>query len=223
MNHTVEYIPIITTLFSVYFVAEIFRHYLAKRTTYLFWWSLGVLTYGLGTLAGSINVLIGWSEWNLRFWYIVGALMGGFPLAQGSVYLLMNRAFAHITSVLFIILIVAGSIAVMTSPIVIPESFNYKLTGSVFAYKWVRYFSPFINVYSFFFLVGGAIYSAIRYYRKGDRQARFKGNIYIAIGGLLPGIGGIFTRMGHVNVLFVTELFGIILIYYGYHIIRADK
>jgi hypothetical protein len=56
-----------------------------------------------------------------------------------------------------------------------------------------------------------------------DKQARFKGNVFIAIGGLLPGIGGSMTRMGHVNVLFVTELIGLILIYIGYRIIKLDK
>ena len=73
------------------------------------------------------------------------------------------------------------------------------------------------------FLVGGAIYSAIKYYKLGQREAPFKGNIFIAIGGLLPGIGGTFTRMGYVEVLFITELIGLILIYVGYRIIKTDR
>ena len=83
--------------------------------------------------------------------------------------------------------------------------------------------SACFNIYSFIFLVGGAIFSAIKYYRQIDREARFKGNVFIAIGGLLPGIGGMFTRMGYVNVLFVTELIGLFLIYLGYRIIKLDK
>jgi hypothetical protein len=169
------------------------------------------------------SILFGWNEINLRCWYIVGALLGGFPLAQGSVYLLMNRKFANFTSYLFISLIIIASVCVVLTPISIPEGFEYKLTGVVFEWKWVRYFSPVINLYSFIFLVGGAIYSAVKYYRMADKQARFKGNVFIAIGGLLPGIGGSMTRMGHVNVLFVTELIGLILIYVGYRIIKLDK
>jgi hypothetical protein len=72
-------------------------------------------------------------------------------------------------------------------------------------------------------LVGGAVYSAVYYFKKSDRQAQFKGNIFIAIGGLLPGIGGTFTRMGYVEVLFVTELMGLLLIYFGYRIIKKNK
>lgn len=163
MNNYIEYIPIFTTLFSIYFFREIWNHYQQKKTTYLLWWSLGVLTFGLGTLAESINVLIGWSIPNVKYWYIVGALLGGYPLAQGSVYLLMKKKFADITRSLNVFLIVPASVFVILTPISIPENFNYKLSGKVFVWEWVRYFSPFINLYAFVFLVGGAIYSAIKY------------------------------------------------------------
>lgn len=219
----IEYIPIITTLFSIYFTREIYLHYKFKKTEYLKWWTIGVITFGLGTLSESINVLFGWQEWNLRFWYILGALLGGFPLAQGSVYLLMNRKFAKTTTWIFSTLIVLGAMAAILSPVSSPDLYDGKLTGKVFEWSWVRYFSPFINLYAFIFLVGGAIFSAVRYKKFPEHQIRYKGNIFIAIGGLLPGIGGTFTRMGYVNVLFVTELLGLLLIFYGYIIIRNKK
>jgi len=223
MSHYIEYIPIITTIFSIFFAREIFAHYRRSKTTYLMWWTIGVVAFGLGTLSESINVLFGWSELNTRIWYIVGALLGGFPLAQGSVYLLMNRKFAHGSTVLFTSIIVFAAVCVMLTPIALPGGFDNKLTGKVFEWKWVRLFSPFINIYALIFLVGGAIYSAIKYYGQKVHEARFKGNIFIAIGGLLPGIGGTFTRMGHVNVLFVTELIGLTLIYIGYKIIKTEN
>jgi hypothetical protein len=42
------------------------------------------------------------------------------------------------------------------------------------------------------------------------------GNVFIAIGAILPGIGGTFTRFGHVEVLYVTEFVGLLFIYMGY-------
>ncbi len=223
MKNLIEYIPILTTLFSIYFFQEIYKHYQFKKKDYLLWWALGVLTFGLGTLSESINILFGWSEANLKYWYIVGALLGGYPLAQGSVYLLMNKKFAHATTLFFILLILVASYFVILTPVELPESFNNKLTGSVFAWKWVRYFSPLINIYAFIFLVGGAIYSAYKYYKQGIKEAPFKGNIFIAIGGLLPGIGGSFTRAGYVEVLYVTEFIGLVSIFYGYKIIKENK
>jgi len=38
----------------------------------------------------------------------------------------------------------------------------------------------------------------------------------IAVGALLPGIGGAATRAGYVEALYVTELLGLLLIYAGY-------
>lgn len=224
MVHAIpEYIPILTTIFSVFFFKEIFSHYKAKRKTYLLWWAIGVLTFGLGTIAESINVLFGWSEINVKYWYIVGALLGGFPLAQGSVYLLMSKRFSQVTTFIIVLLIVIASICVVLSPIEIHPSFDYKLTGKVLSWQWVRYFSPFINTYAFLFLVGGAGFSAVKYYKQGVKDTRFKGNIFIAIGGLLPGIGGSFTRAGYVEVLYITEFLGLLLIYYGYKIIKEGK
>lgn len=49
------------------------------------------------------------------------------------------------------------------------------------------------------------------------------GNVWIAIGAILPGIGGTFTRMGHVEVLYITEILGIPLIWPGYHTIINDR
>ena len=43
-------------------------------------------------------------------------------------------------------------------------------------------------------------------------------NVRIAIGATLPGIGGTATRMGHVAVLDVTELVGLLMTWAGYRI-----
>lgn len=218
----IEYIPIFTTLFSIYFFYVIFNHYQARNKQYLLWWSIGVLTFGLGTLSESINILLGWSELNTRFWYVVGALLGGYPLAQGSIYLLMKKKFADRSAIIVSTVIVVASVFVFLSPLDASVAANGKLTGKVLEWQWVRYFSPFINTYAFIFLVGGAVYSAMHYFRN-KALIKFKGNIFIAIGGLLPGIGGAATRAGHVNVLFVTEFIGLVLIFIGYTIIKKDK
>jgi hypothetical protein len=218
----VSYIPVLTTLLSVFFLSRIVPHYLAKRSPYLLWWTLGVLTFGMGTLTESINAIFGWSEWNTKVWYIVGALLGGYPLAQGTIYLLMKKRFADISAVVCTTAILIAAVCVLSSPIAVPEGFDHRLSGSVFAWQWVRGFSPLLNLYAFVFLFGGAVYSAIQYFARKDGRARFLGNILIAIGALLPGIGGSFTRFGYVEVLYITEFMGLSLIYFGYSMMRRD-
>lgn len=219
----VDYIPILTTLFSVFFLSRIIPHYLSKGSPYLLWWTLGVLTFGLGTLTESINAIFGWSEWNTKIWYVVGALLGGYPLAQGTIYLLMNKRFADFSTVLCSTAIVIAAVCVFLSPIAIPDGFDQRLTGRVFEWQWVRAFSPLLNLYAFVFLFGGAVYSAVQYFAVEQGRTRFLGNILIAIGALLPGIGGTFTRFGYVEVLYITELIGLTFIYFGYHMMRKDR
>ena len=114
-----------------------------------------------------------------------------------------------------------ASVCVLLSPVNPAPAEAHRLTGRVFGWQWVRGFSPFINLYAAIFLIGGAVLSAVRYWRRGDSGPRATGNGLIALGALLPGIGGSFTRFGHVEVLYVTEFVGLLLIFAGYRLVTG--
>jgi hypothetical protein len=220
----VYYLPIFTCTLSVIFSVDLFLHWRKKPgSTYLLWWFLGVLTFGAGTFTESWNTLMGWSETNFRWWYITGALLGGAPLAQGTVYLLLPKRAAHILTAVFLIVLVIASVAVLRSPIDMSMVEPERMSGKVFEWQWVRAFSPFINLYAVLFLIGVAAWSAYGYFKKGNSALRAWGNILIMVGAILPGIGGTMTRYGHVEWLYVTELIGLTLIYIAYRMIRADR
>ncbi len=189
---------------------------------YIFWWMLGVLFYGAGTVTESINTLTGFSITNFKAWYILGALLGGAPLAQGTAYLLLKKHTADILSAILVSIVIVCTVLVILSPVHPELVENNRMTGKILDWKFIRYITPFINIYAFILLVGGAIYSAIKYAKDSKFKNRFLGNIFIAVGGLLPGIGGSFTKFGYIEVLYVTELLGLLCIYYGYSIIRKD-
>ena len=98
-----------------------------------------------------------------------------------------------------------------------------ELARQVLEWHWVRLFSPFINTYAFIFLVGGAVLSAWRFSKNPKTRHRFIGNVLIAVGALLPGIGGTFTRFGYTEVLYITEMTGILLIFAGYKVVVDVK
>ena len=215
----VHYVPIVTTILTVPFALEVYRRYRRHpERLHLLWWAIGVVIYGVGTLTESLTTLLGWREPIFRAWYISGALMGGAPLAQGTVYLLLPRRRAHQLSIALVSLISIAAIAVLLSPINYSQVEGHRLTGRVFAWTWVRRFSPFINLYAVVFLIGGAILSAVRYSRSPSTRHRVLANVLIAVGAILPGIGGAATRMGYTEVLYVTELMGLLLIWSGYRI-----
>ncbi|HEY7475318.1 MAG TPA: hypothetical protein VH679_09935, partial [Vicinamibacterales bacterium] len=104
----------------------------------------------------------------------------------------------------------------LLSPIDYAQVEGHRLTGRVFGWTWVRRFSPFINLYAVVFLIGGAILSAVRNSGSPATRHRVVANVLIALGAVLPGIGGAATRMGYTEVLYVTELAGLLLIWAGY-------
>lgn len=218
MNSTglVGYLPIASTIISFAFAARLYVRYRERGGTHHVWWIIGMLTYGAGTLTESLTTLTGWHEPVFRAWYITGALLGGAPLAQGTVYLLMNRRTANRLTVVVASIVIIAAVCVVLSPINYAGVEPHRLTGRVLEWHWVRMFSPFINLYAVTFLIGGAILSAIRYRRRSETYHRYVGNVLIAIGALLPGIGGTFTRFGHTEVLYVTELIGLLFIYAGF-------
>ena len=212
----VYWIPFATTVVALMFATIVLRRYAERRGPHLLWWGVGLLIYGAGTITESLTTLMGWNEWVFRAWYITGALCGGAPLAQGTVYLLLRRRVADALAAVLVAAIVTAGAFVILSPINQLLVETHRLSGAVLGWHAVRMVSPFINTYAAVFLIGGAIASAARYRTQPEKRHRYIGNILIAIGALLPGIGGAFTRFGHVEVLYVTEFFGLLLIFAGY-------
>lgn len=216
-TNPVLYIPIATTFIALIFSWIVLQRYRQKgKGAHLLWWVAGIFMYGVGTFTEGFVTLFGWNETVFRAWYISGALLGGAPLAQGTAYLLMPRKTANrLTSLLVPVILVAAGL-VLLAPLDYTLVEPQRLSGKIILWQWVRLFSPFINIYAFIFLVGGAVLSAYRFHQSRQTYHRFVGNIFIAVGALLPGIGGTFTRFGYTEVLYVTELVGIVLIYVGY-------
>jgi hypothetical protein len=218
MPDAVRYIPIATTILTIFFTPVVYRRWRSRRPApHLFWWSLGIAAYGLGTFTESFTTLFGWHEWVFRSWYITGALLGGAPLAQGTVFLMFSRKTATRMAVAVAVAILVGSALAILSPIDYSLVEPHRLTGHVFEWTSARaLITPFVNSYAAIFLIGGAIVSAWRYREDPSARHRFIGNCFIAVGALLPGIGGTATVFGHTEVLYVMEFLGIILIWIGY-------
>ncbi|MBC7237899.1 MAG: hypothetical protein H5T69_18810 [Chloroflexi bacterium] len=91
-----------------------------------------------------------------------------------------------------------------------------ELSGHAIITPGVRILTPFFNLYGTVTLVGGAIYSAYLFWRKRILLHRTLGSILIAVGAISPAFGGIFSRLGVPVALYLTELFGAILMFLGF-------
>jgi hypothetical protein len=179
------YLPILSTIISAAFAWVILARYRLKRQSYhLLWWGIGIGTYGLGTLIESLVTLFGWQSALFKAWYIAGALLGGAPLAVGTIYLLFGRRAGRIAVALLLAAVGVTSIFVILSPVRIDLVDPTILSGKALAWQSIRRVSPFINSLAALFLVGGAIYSAIRFFGHPESLyiAEFIGVILIWVG-----------------------------------------
>jgi hypothetical protein len=230
MDLTVGHIPIVTTVLAWAFAPIVFQRYRQKARTdgsgsarHLLWWSIGIFMFGVGTFTEGFTTLFGWHEPVFRSWYISGALLGGAPLAQGSVYLLFSRRTADRMTIVVFSYIAIAAVLVAISPIDAAKAADDILRGDVIEWSALRLLSIPINSYAAIMLIGGAAYSAYRFWRVAGDGNRAAGNALIAVGALLPGIGGGFSRAGYTEVLYVGEFIGLILIYFGYRLNVAKR
>jgi len=214
---SIHYLPIATSLVAFGFIiALVARCRLRDWPPYLTWWAIGVGCYGAGTTLESIITLDGNSVGLTRWWYLAGAILGAWPLATGSVYLVLKRSTANRLTLASAVPVLVAGAAVLIGPMDPAELEPHRPTGAVIGWQWIRLMTPFINAYAALFLVGGAVWSCRRFWGVPGQRPRTVGTALIAAGGLLPGIGGSMAKAGTVEALYVAELIGLILIWGGY-------
>lgn len=213
----IHYLPIATTVIAAAFCIVLLRRFFVRsQGMHLLWWAGGVFCYGLGTALEASVTLFGNSPGLNKAWYIAGAFLGGYPLAQGTVYLLLKRRTANILSSITLPFIVVMSILVVLSPTKLDALLVHKPGGAALGWQWLRLFTVPINIYAVVFLIGGAILSAVRYFQQTSTQGRAIGNTLIAFGALLPGIGGSMAKADIVEALYLGEFVGLLFIWAGY-------
>jgi hypothetical protein len=219
MNH----ISILSTLVTVIFIIALLRRYSQKGGTYLLVWAFGFFLYGLGTLT-EVVLSFAYSALMLKIWYLTGAMLTAAWLGQGTVFLLVRkRGIASILAGILGLVSLVAFILVVTAPVTAaaatyniqtPISSQYKeiLTrgGGTIALTII------LNIYGTLALVGGAIYSGFLFWRKRVLINRVLGNILIAAGALAPAMAGSFVKAGLPDLLYVSELIGVIVMYLGF-------
>lgn len=218
-----HYIPIFSTLVTFGFVAAVFNRYRYKKGMHLLFWGIGLVFYGLGTLSEVIMSFV-YSTAVLKIWYLSGAMLTAAWLGQGTIFLLVRkRGWAMGLATILILLSLAAAVLVTLAPVTeavrayntsLPISTQYK--DILVRSGAITLLTVLFNIYGTLGLVGGALYSAYLFWRKRVLANRLVGNLLIAGGALLPAMAGSFVQAGIVDVLYLSELFGAILMYVGF-------
>ena len=211
------YVPLITSIVSLIFAVTVLDQYFARRKPYQLLWAIGLFMYCISTFTefwwntqGHVLILY-------RLWYLLGAILVAAYLGQGTLYLLMRRRQAHLIMVILSIATIYAAVRVLTVEIDI-SGLTTLLTGvGVMPFDIRAIITPLFNTFGTLALVGGAIYSAFIFWRKHILRHRVIANILIALGALLPALGGIhISTNGDLNLFFVFELIGAIIMFVGF-------
>lgn len=228
-------LPLASTIMSAVFAVILLRRYAQRRGKHLLIWGIAMIMYGLGTFA-EFYLSFAWSATIFRLWYLCGATLVAAWLGQGTIHLLVRKP--RVADTLLVILTVASLVAAIhlfATPLNeslfdpgVPVSHQYATNSAkgivgLMPEGGVRSYSFLFNIYGTVALVGGALYSATVFWRKRILPQRVLGNVFIALGGLSPALGGTLARVGATEFLYVSELIGVVLIFIGFRLATTQQ
>jgi hypothetical protein len=218
-----HYLPILSTIITFFFAVAVFSRFRVRHGAHLLLWSIGLVLYGIGTLT-EVIMLFSFNAIALKVWYLSGAMLTAAWLGQGTINLLVRRrGIAPTLNIILLIVSLLAMVLVLAAPIT-PAAANYNNAQPLSAQYQdiltrsgiVVLLTILLNTYGTLTLVGGAIYSAFIFWRKKVLFNRMVGNILIAVGAILPAMGGSFIKMGLPDFLYLSEFLGAILMYVGF-------
>ncbi len=235
------YIGLATTIVSAVLAFLVLQRYARKRKgAHLLLWGIGL---ALWAVAGLCEVILafGWNDPAFRLWYWTGALVIPPTLGQGTLHLLVKRKeIPIVTDIVIGVLVFASLVWAFGVPldagafrpgsdvgVFLTESYRDILPASPVR----RVLAPFMNGWGTVLLVGGAAYSAILFLRKQIMPNRVLGNIFIAIGGIIPAFGGSLVKMAETTpeltalgstLKFIGILLGVVLLFIGFQLAVKD-
>lgn len=207
-------IPLIACIVSFIFTLTVLDQFFAKRKPYQLVWAIGLFMFFIAT--GSMFWIDAWgmNETAYRLWYLFGAVLVAAYLGMGTLYLLARQRVAHIIMAILLVTSLYAVFRVFT--VNIDVSTLQGLSRDTIPQEMRNMF--YFNIFGTVALVGGAIYSAWVFWRRRIMPHRLVSNILIAIGAMLPALGGTLARFGvsssTAHALLI--LLGIIIIFIGF-------
>lgn len=201
---------------SLVFAAVVYRQYMDRRRPYQLIWSLALLIFMLGAFCQFVAERNGWSDLIYRVWYYSGAMLSAAYLGQGTMYLMAPRKVAHASFGVLGFVSGVGLGLAAALPVDMTKALDHgAVTGNGFPLTMLILLIP-LNTYGTVALVGGALWSVFKFWRKRTLGRRALGTLLIAVGGLAVALGGTANRFGIPGLLYATEMIGVAIIFVGY-------
>ena len=214
-----NYIPLVTSIFSVIFTGLLVRQYKQRRKTHQLVWAGAMALYSMTALMEFLANpdVLGPSLLLIKVYYAGTGPMVGL-LGAGVLFLLVARRWS--TAYFAAVLVLTAVVVLFTFSAEIPSAEiqsafsaglpqGFRVAVTEFSMT-ARLPTILLNVTGAIFLIGGALFSYLR-----NRSRSY--NIPLALGGILPSLGG--SALGFYNnadIFFELELAGTILLFTGF-------
>jgi uncharacterized membrane protein len=214
-----DYLPLATSVVALVFFVFLLRQYLQRRRTHQLLWTIAMLFYSVSALMEFLMNpdLAGPSPAVFAVYYVLAAPLVGL-LGAGVAHLLARKTVANA----FLGFVVLCSLGLALTDFLTPlsqatlaSSFSGPLAKGFMAASdaypmTVRIFAIVLNSVGGATLILGALYSFAR-----DKSRTY--NIFLAIGGILPSVGGsMLGILGYPDLFFVLELGGTVFLFIGF-------
>jgi hypothetical protein len=178
-------------------------------------WLIAFTLFSLAAAAEVAGSLIGWSPLLVRGYYLAGAMLVVGFLGLGQLYLLAPDRIARIGPGLALFVTAVAVALLLETPVdstrLATAGWHALERGPILVAVTVT-----LNVLGTALVVGGAIYSAWQFWRRGIFRHRMIGCLLIAGGTLVVASGGTLTRLGRPEYLYLAMAVGVSIIFAGY-------
>jgi hypothetical protein len=187
-------------------------------------WAIALAMYAAASFAMFLGVRSGWTPFEYRLYWLLGAALTVPYLAQGEIYLLAPRWAAN---VLFLALLFGTAFAVarIRTAVVMTAHLSDQLPlgRDVFGAGTAAHRLPQLySIPAYGALLGGALWSAWRVRGRRELRGRFTGTLLIAGGATVVAVGsGIGAAFGMVALFSASLAAGVALMMAG--VVRASR
>lgn len=209
-------LPLVSALLSAALALVMLRRLRRRVRPHEAAWSVAFVLFALAAGSQAVGDVRGWTPLLARLYYVTGATLVVGWLGLGTWLLLVHKPWQRNAGVWVMLLLSGYAIGLVSLASVD--------TGLLANAGWHALQKPAaltiltisINVAGTVLLVGGALYSAWVFWRRGIMRGRMIGCILLATGALLVAAGGSLTRLGHQQYLYMAMSAGIAVMFWGY-------
>ena len=179
-------------------------------------WAVAFAMFAVAASMQVVGDVIGWTPAMARIYYICGATLVVGWLGLGTWLILVHRPWLRNLGTWGMILLTGVAIGLVSQAPVQLTALAETGWHALEKPALLTILTIGLNTVGTLVLVGGALWSAWVFWRKGIMKGRMVGLIFIAVGALTVAAGGSLTRLGHEQFLYAAMSVGVGLMFWGY-------